>query len=272
MRHTFATLEDAMSCARVLVKPIIHPEPSPSRSMSRPLCRVESGTVKYKPVDRTAALVVSKAPDWAKPPLPPPVFPEKPKPPKINLQHNNQPQHQHQHQPNRKNRNMSGAETAANIVDAMAPDSYVSKDGIRVTKVNGEIHMNMDDMRDLIVRQIHELPRQTSPQVKAAEDARRIIAELTDGIGGEMEKFEAQSKLHVEQIRGKRMTMVTEAAQMTNALKEIRQFFLGSDYKEEISRLSEFVDLCERLQKLKRDGFLDQIADTMISLSIRNDS
>jgi hypothetical protein len=94
------------------------------------------------------------------------------------------------------------------------------------------------------------------------------VAELVQGLGGEMEKFEAQAKIHCEQIRGKRMTMVTEAAQMTNALKEIRQFFLGSDYKEEIARLSEFVDLCERLQRLKESGFMDSIADTMLTLSV----
>jgi hypothetical protein len=29
-------------------------------------------------------------------------------------------------------------------------------------------------------------------------------------------------------------------------------------------RLREFVELCERLQKLKESGFLDAVADTMI--------
>jgi hypothetical protein len=54
---------------------------------------------------------------------------------------------------------------------------------------------------------------------------------------------------------------------MTNALKEVRQFFIGSDYKAEMERLSEFVALCERMQKLKDTGFLDRVADTMLNLA-----
>ena len=38
---------------------------------------------------------------------------------------------------------------------------------------------------------------------------------------------------------------------------------------EEIARLKEFVDLCERLQRLKRDGVLDALANTMIKLAAR---
>ena len=146
--------------------------------------------------------------------------------------------------------------------------NYVSEAGIRVSKVNGEIMFNKHDVEDLVIRKIHELPRLTSPQVRAAEDARQIVSELVQGLGAEMERFDAQSKLHCDQIRSKRMTMVTEAAQITNALKEIRQFFLGADYKEEMTRLFEFVDLCERMMRLKESGFIDRIADTMLTLSI----
>ena len=150
----------------------------------------------------------------------------------------------------------------------MDSGNYVSGEGIRISKVNGQTMFNAEDVQNMVVRTIHEFPRQTSPQVRAAEDARKIVAELVHGLGGEMEKFEAQAKIHCDQIRGKRMTIVTEAAQMTTALKEIRQFFLGSDYKEEIARLAEFVDLCERLQRLKESGFMDSIADTMLTLSV----
>ena len=38
---------------------------------------------------------------------------------------------------------------------------------------------------------------------------------------------------------------------------------------EEIARLKEFVDLCERLQRLKRDGVLDALANTIIKLAAR---
>lgn len=105
------------------------------------------------------------------------------------------------------------------------------------------------------------------PSEKAAEDARNIITTLLDGIGSEMDKFNANTKLYLEDIRQTRFAVVTETASMTKELKDVRQFFLGSDYNEQITRLREFVDLCERLHKLKQSGFLDSVADTMLRLA-----
>jgi hypothetical protein len=65
------------------------------------------------------------------------------------------------------------------------------------------------------------------------------------------------------------MSVVSETSAMTGPLREVRQFFLGSDYDAEIKRLREFVDLCERLNKLKESGFLDSVADTMLKLAER---
>lgn len=144
---------------------------------------------------------------------------------------------------------------------------YTSAVGIRIVKVNGQDMFNADDVTAVICAEIANLPKETRPAVKAAEDARRIIAELTEGLGGDMEKFKADAKRYLEDIRSTRFAMVTETAQMTGSLKEVRQFFLGGDYKEEIGRLREFVDLCERLQKLKESGFLDSVADTMLRLA-----
>lgn len=157
--------------------------------------------------------------------------------------------------------------STAPVPDFQNPTSYVSEKGIRITMVNGEPMFNADDVTAMICAEIAKLPKETRPAVKAAEDARQIITELTQGIGGEMEKFKADSKRYLEEIRQVRFAMVTETSQMTGPLKEVRQFFLGSDYKDEITRLKEFVDLCERLQKLKESGFLDSVADTMLRLS-----
>ena len=38
---------------------------------------------------------------------------------------------------------------------------------------------------------------------------------------------------------------------------------------KEIARLKEFVNLCERLRRLKRNGVLDALADTIIKLAAR---
>jgi hypothetical protein len=78
--------------------------------------------------------------------------------------------------------------------------------------------------------------------------------------------FVVKTKEHLKSIRDTRMSLIPEVAQMMNSLRDVRKFFLDKDYKEEMTRLREFVELCERLKVLKDSGFLDSIADTMLKL------
>jgi hypothetical protein len=79
--------------------------------------------------------------------------------------------------------------------------------------------------------------------------------------------FSAKMKCYIEDIRQTRFAVVTEVANITKPLRDVRQFFIGPDHANEIERLREFVDLCERLQKLKANGFLDSVAETIIRLA-----
>jgi hypothetical protein len=244
--HKFSDWQQAMDCARVLVKPT----PSiPAARFFKPRQRelVAGGDIKWRPINKTAALVTARAPWWATPPQSQPVIEEKPK-----------TQQQKKHTMQR--------ETTDQVFQPAA--NYKTAGGIKIIRVNGEEMIDIDSARQWLYDEISEMPNKANPHVKAAEDARKIIEELCQGIGGEMERFDSDTRRHIETIRGKRMTMIAETSQMVGALKEIRQFFLGADYKDEIQRLSEFIDLCERLHKLKESGFLDTIADTMLSLSV----
>jgi len=148
-----------------------------------------------------------------------------------------------------------------------ANDRYTSDFGVRVKMVNGEPMMNTDDIMSFCAEAVSKMPKETRPNVLAAQDARKIISELLEGVGLEMEKFNANSKQYLMDIRNTRFAVVSETAAMTKELKEVRQFFLGGDYKEQTARLREFVDLCERLRNLKESGFLDSVADTMLRLA-----
>lgn len=219
----------------------------------RPKEQVVGGDIKWKPVDKTAAIVVSKAPWWAHPPPPQKAEVQKPK----------------RQKPKPKKRKRMSMRVADEI-EAPAPKNgqYISKEGIKIHMVNGQPMMDVESTYAYLERRVAELVNEVAPGVKAAKDARATIDELLHGIGGDMEKFQAATKLYLEDIRATRFAVVTETASMTKGLKEVRQFFLGGDYKEEIARLREFVELCERLQKLKESGFLDKVADTMLTLSV----
>lgn len=91
-------------------------------------------------------------------------------------------------------------------------------------------------------------------------DEMNLIAEFS-------RKSKEAKKEIIENFRGMRMTATTEVAAMLKPLEDLRKFFLGAEHDREIARLREFVDLCERLEKLKKSGFLDTVADTMLKLS-----
>ena len=145
--------------------------------------------------------------------------------------------------------------------------NYVSGKGIRIHVENGTHYFNTEDIQRVLCEEIAKLPKETRPAVRAAEDAREIMTTLLKGIGEEFEKFKADAKRYLEDIRLTRFSIVQETTEITSPLKDVRKFFLGNEYKEEIERLREFVSLCERLNQLKASGFLDSVADTMLKLA-----
>jgi len=262
-----------------------HPKPEPS---PRPVLRiyepqkkeiVAGGEVLWKPVNREAAKLLAKASWIHHPPEPGPIYEKKisnprhaPSPARDEEGDHTGPRSPRAKPKNRKNKPMKGtiSETTVQQVGGPPPNQkdYIADSGVRFRMINGVPHASLADLQALLCAEIAKLPKETRPTVQAAEDARKIISELTAGIGGEMEKFRADTKRYLEDIRQTRFAVVTETSQITGPLKEVRQFFLGGDYKEEVARLKEFVDLCERLQKLKESGFLDSVADTMLRLAV----
>lgn len=252
----FRSLQEAFDYVRVLQKPALMPEPKSHKIWKpKPRERIDGGNPTRTPIDRVAARVAAPAPWWAKPP-------------EIKQQKLSEiPKQQHKRTTKKKHKKMNTININGSGAPIVPNQEYISSSGVKVIMVNGQPMMNMDDLKIAICNEIAKLPKETRPNVLAAQDARRIIDELAGGIGGDMERFRADTKRHLEDIRATRFAMVTETSQMTGPLKEIRQFFLGGDYKEEIARLKEFVDLCERLNALKESGFLDNIADTMLRIA-----
>lgn len=220
---------------------------------NRPREIVAGGDVRWKPVDKQAAMMLAKAPWWAHPPIVETPEPKQPKPKK-----------------KKARTHMNELTSGPAMLPGQIPTNgtYTSDTGMKIKMVNGEAFFSLDDIQRVLIEEIGKLPKETRPAVKAAEDARAVMDSLLQGIGQEMEKFRSDTKHYLEDIRQTRFAVVRETAEMTGPLKEVRQFFLGGEYKEEIARLREFVDLCERLDKLKQSGFLDKVADTMLGLAV----
>ena len=136
---------------------------------------------------------------------------------------------------------------------------------------NGVPLVNMEKITEVIasksIQASKQIPNIMSDLVEKTIEAKRTLSEACTGIGESMENLKPMKKQMIEELRGLRMTTTTEVAAMLKPLEDLRRFFIGADHDKEVARLREFVDLCERLEKLKSSGFLDTVADTMLKLS-----
>lgn len=228
-------------------------ESKPQKGLVGPFEKVVGGDILWKPIDKQASMLLAKAPWWAMPPT------TQTEPPQTPQKKTKKP----------KSHNMSPIkEDVVGVPEYESPNrEYISTAGVRVKMVNGEPHMDINDIQWLICDEVSKrLPKEVAPLVRAAKDAKSIADEIIKDLGGTYESYSAKVKLWIEDIRQTRFAVVAETAAMSKSLAEIRSFFIGSDYKEQTARLEHFVDLCERLQKLKESGFLDKVADTMLRL------
>jgi hypothetical protein len=243
MTFRFNNIPDALSYLRVISKPIVLPDlTSKPRKLPRPQKKrrelIAGGDPVRDAVNKLTSMVVAPAAWWAKPlAATKSTLPEKQKTKKRKIK----------------------MQKEYTQIGKGSPD-------LKVTRINGVDHISYDDLYQAVMKMVIDLPKEATPIVKQARESREIIDQLLHGIGGEMERFQKDAGVHIQNIRSTRYTIVSEVNTMLNALKDVRQFFMGSDYKEQIDRLRGFVELCERLQKLKQSGFLDAVADTMIKL------
>lgn len=110
-------------------------------------------------------------------------------------------------------------------------------------------------------------PEQLNDLAERTREAKAALLEAVKGVGNALDSFEPTSNEYLRSVRAFRMTAIAETASCRTALEDIRKFLIGPDHAKEIAALKEFVDLCERLQKLKESGFLDAVADTILKLA-----
>jgi hypothetical protein len=206
-----------------------------------------------EPINREAGRLIQKASEWAKPP---PVQEQHKQKGKSKMAKGREI-----HQGGmREDEFFQGAHTASG--KSIPSNSGIPRDA------NPEEYFSIHDLAVKVVAQINREPHQLTALARAAFDARNVLEENMSQIGPVMIDFNARVKTALEDVRQARMAVVGEIAHLLLPLKEVRQFFLGKDYDQEIARLKEFTSLCERLAALKKDGTLDAIADTIIKLAI----
>lgn len=210
---------------------------------------VVGGELILKPVDRTARAVVSKAPWWAKPPDVP--SPEQPKPlvpEKV----------QHQIKPRKERMNNPKVQQATH--PAQPAHGTIVSEPKSNDVLNAELATEAVKRTEKTLESLHRL-------VDEAKDARAALDILCDYWKPEWMDFMDQQDKRLKDLRMARMAFEVETKVLMSGLRDVRKFFLEENHDAEVAKLKEFVDLCERLQKLQQSGFLNTVADTILKLT-----
>lgn len=72
---------------------------------------------------------------------------------------------------------------------------------------------------------------------------------------------------YLTDVRQTKIALGTETRGLLAQCQDVRTFFLSPEHTNEVQRLKEFVEICERLKALKDSGFLDNVADTILKLA-----
>jgi hypothetical protein len=200
------------------------------------------------PVNRRAAMLLQKASPYAQPP---PISQKQ----------------QTKQKPKQKDNKMSETSNEPKPPSKAHPAALGGNTGIPKGH-NPEEYVNLDLIAFKVIEAINNSPHKLTELARAAIDARGVLDDNMKTLGKGMELLQGTVKVALEDVRQTRFAFVAEVSQMLSPLKELRAFLLDNQYETEIKRLREFCDLCERLQKLKADGTLDVIADTIIRLAV----
>lgn len=225
--------------------------------------KVVGGDIRWKPVNRAAAMLLAKAPWWAHPP-------------KISTPIK-QTENKKQLKPKKEQKNMvkhSSTLGGGNVVGSDSLKKWVvfgdyAMEVKGICKKTGEPLLDQIDMWPILLDQMNKMKHELTPPALAMIDGEKALREATKTAKECMEEMRSSSKIFLDEIRQTKYATLAETSALVAPLKEVRQFFLGSDYEKQMVRLNDFVNLCERLQKLKDSGFLDSVADTMLRLAER---
>lgn len=214
---------------------------------------VAGGDILWKPVDSTARRVIQKAPWWSFPlkttdvsKLPAKV--EKP----ITKRHLLKQIEKRMSQSPTVTRHRNPAETDGSQREATKhPDVFNAELTSGFVK---KAEASQDEARALVDK---------------CMDARDAMEILCGTFKASWFEFMEEGNTRLKDYRMFRMAMDTETRQLMASVREVRQFFLDANYETERARLKEFVEICERLKALKDSGFLDDVADTMLKMSVK---
>jgi len=114
------------------------------------------------------------------------------------------------------------------------------------------------EMTDVMLKKVND-------EVK---ESKVILQNLVNEVKAVNDLLQPELLKTVLSIRTSRETVTRELSKALTTMRDVRKFFLESDYKEEMERLERFVALGERMKALINDGTMDAVCDMAIKLAV----
>lgn len=248
----FKNIGEAMAYSAVLAKRSTAAARAelPPLSLYKPKPKdiIAGGDPVRTPVDRVAARVVAPAPEWAKPPPPPATKAER---------------HKVNPPPSDEERKKNDGANRALSQGGYSPGG---KDQIRTKK---EADFNVE-LTDGVAKRFERNVEATEDLVRRAEEATAAVKYLVEHVPIQYAAYDEFLLKALRDTRAAKAAIEIETKLILATLADVRKFFLDPKHEEEVAKLKEFINLCERLRALKDSGFLDTIADTILRLEIGN--
>jgi len=217
--------------------------------------RVVGGIYHRDPIDRAASMLVAKAPWYCHPPTKP-----KMEPPKGVSMEKTQAGMTHDQVRNKHSKYGTEGGIPASVVNEMNELVVGVKDKHKMKLIQALDSLGGVTKEEglMVLRDCATEYTNATVELKKANLAFRE----------EMRKLQEISKQAITETRSRRHALVKETADSLDALREMRMFFIESDYQIERDRLADFVEVCERLKALHDSGFIDVVSETMLKLAV----
>jgi hypothetical protein len=144
-------------------------------------------------------------------------------------------------------------------------------------KIGSGVVVGNQELSEKAMRFMEEIaPQQTKNAEIAAKkfpglvektvESRQALAVALEGITKDLDSFTSESDAYMTTLRQFNAGAVFELNRTLRELRDIRSFLLDPIHEEEMKKLSQFVELGERLAALKKSGVLDALVDTALKL------
>ena len=143
-------------------------------------------------------------------------------------------------------------------------DEYGGKTG------KGDMLMHKEEYATLTIGYNMEQTAEAIKLVNAEiEESKKTLGDLYNQVTALHEMIMPALNQQIKDIRDARMATVMEVRDTLSALKDIRKFFLEDSHVKEVDRLKDLIRVCHELEKLKHNGTLDAICDSVIRLAVQ---